>query len=912
LIENGRKAAYRGTTMERRRPDPDELLARVQQEETRKTQGRLKVFFGAAPGVGKTYTMLEAARARRTEGVDVVVGWVETHGRKETEALLEGLEVLPRRQLSYRGTRLAEFDIDLALERRPTVMVVDELAHTNVPGSRHAKRYRDVEELLAAGIDVYTTLNVQHLETLNDVVAQVTGVTVRETVPDAVLDRADEIELVDLPPQELRKRLAEGKVYMPEVAGRAAENFFREGNLIALRELALRTTAERVDKQMQRYREEHAVHETWPTAERVLVCVGPSPYAVRLVRAARRMAARLGAEWMAVYVETPANLHLAEADREQLESNLHLAEQLGAETVTLTGGDEVEEVLTYARRRNVTKLVVGKPAEARWRTLLRGSFVERLVRGSGEIDVYVITGTAGDEEPRQVTTRRVRSRWSAYGFAGLAVVLCTVLAALLASRLALANIIMLYLLGVLVVALRAGRGPAALASILSVAGFDFFFVPPRYTFAVGDTQYVLTFGVMLAVALVISGLAARVRDQAEAARTREQRTAALYAVSRACAAASETYEVVRVAGSHLAEVFESQVAILLPHRNGHLASAFADSAPFVRNAKEQSVAQWVFDHAEKAGIGTATLPGSEALYLPLVVSRGPVGVVGVKPAGGAPLDSERLHLLEAFANQIALAVERTNLAAEAQAARLQVETERMRSALLASVSHDLRTPLATIAGASSTLLRAGEALPDEARRELLESVNDEAGRLNRFIANLLDMTRLEAGAIAVRKEWQPVEEVVGVAIGQLEERLAGREVRTRIPDSLPLVPLDTTLVVQALTNLLENALKYTPPGSPIDISARLDAESLVIEIADRGPGLAVGEEVRVFDKFYRLPSETGQPGAGLGLAICKAIATAHGGNITAASRPGGGSVFELRLPLGGRAPDLQPEGHASD
>jgi two-component system sensor histidine kinase KdpD len=874
--------------MEHRRPDPDELLARVQEEEARRSHGKLKVFFGAAPGVGKTYTMLEAARALKDEGIDVVVGWVETHGRQETEALLGGLELLPRRQLSYRGTRLEEFDLDLALERRPTLIVVDELAHTNAPGSRHAKRYRDVEELLASGIDVYTTLNVQHLETLNDVVAQVTGVTVRETIPDAVLDRADEIELVDLPAEELRKRLAEGKVYMPEAAGRAAENFFREGNLIALRELALRRTAERVDAQMQRYRREHAVRETWPTAERVLVCVGPSPYAVRLIRAARRMAARLQAEWLAVYVETPAQLHLAEADREQLERTLRLAEQLGAETVTLTGSDQVEEVLTYARRRNVTKLVVGKPAESRWRELLHGSFVDRLVRGSGEIDVYVITGAAGDEEPRQPTAGKVRSRWPAYGFAVLIVGLCTLLAALLGPRLTLANLVMVYLVGVVVVALRAGRGPAALSSVLSVAAFDFFFVPPRLTFAVADTQFVLTFVVMLAVALVISGLTARVRDQVEAARARERRTAALYAVSRACASAAETYEVVRVTGRHLAEVFESQVAIFLPHRDGRLTAAFSGNAPFASDPKEASVAQWTFDHGEKAGLGT----------------------VGVKPGEAGRLDSEQLHLLDAFANQIALAVERTNLAAEAQAAELQVETERMRSALLASVSHDLRTPLAAIAGASSTLLRGGESLTDETRRELLESINDEAGRLNRFIANLLDMTRLEAGAINVRKEWQPVEEVVGAAIGQLEDRLAGREVRTQIPETLPLVPLDTTLIGQALVNLLENALKYTPVGSPIDIAARVEGESVVIEVADRGPGLAAGEELRIFDKFYRLPSETGQPGAGLGLAICKAIAAAHGGNITAANRPGGGSVFSLRLPLGGPAPELRPEGRA--
>ncbi|HQT94639.1 MAG TPA: sensor histidine kinase KdpD [Thermoanaerobaculaceae bacterium] len=891
---------------EPRRPDPDELLARVQAEETRKTQGRLKVFFGAAPGVGKTYTMLEAARALRADGVDVAVGWVETHGRRETEALLEGLEVLPRRQLSYRGTRLEEFDIDLALERRPTLVVVDELAHTNAPGFRHAKRFRDVEELLRAGIDVYTTLNVQHLESLNDVVAQITGVTVRETVPDAILDRAAEIELVDLPAEELRKRLAEGKVYIPEIAGRAAESFFREGNLIALRELALRRTAERVDAQMQRYRHEHAVRETWPTAERVLVCVGPSPYAVRLVRAARRMAARLQAEWVAVYVETPSHLHLADADREQLERTMRLADQLGAETATLTGGDEVEEILAYARRRNVTKLVVGKPAEPRWRTLLHGSFVERLVRGSGDIDVFVISGKPEEDVAREPVAVHTRSRWPAYGSAALTVALCTLLAALLAERLALANIIMVYLLGVLIVALRAGRGPAALSSVLSVAAFDFFFVPPRYTFAVGDTQYVLTFAVMLAVALVIAGLAARVRDQAEAARSQERRTAALYAVSRACASAGETYDVVRVAGRHLAEVFEGEVAVFLPHRDGKLKVAFSGDAAFALDPKEISVAQWCLDHAQRAGLGTATLPGSAALFLPLLVARGAVGVIGIS-RGRAALDSEQVHLLEAFASQIALAVERTNLAAEAQGALLLAETERTRSALLASVSHDLRTPLAAIAGASSTMLRNPESLSAETRRELVQSINDQAERLNRFIGNLLDMTRLEAGAINIRKEWQPVEEVIGAALGQLEGRLAGREVRTRLPDSLPLVPLDTTLVGQALVNVLENALKYTPAATPIEVSARVEGEWVIIEVGDRGPGLAAGEELQVFEKFYRRASENGQPGAGLGLAIAKAVAAAHGGRIAAANRPGGGAVFSLALPLGGPPPDLPAE-----
>jgi two-component system sensor histidine kinase KdpD len=890
------------------RPDPDALLIRVREEESRRAQGRLKVFFGAAPGVGKTYAMLEAARSRRAEGIDLVVGWVQTHGRAETESLLGGLEVLPRRQLSYRGTRLEEFDLDAALERRPAVILVDELAHSNAAGSRHAKRFRDVEELLAAGIDVYTTLNVQHVESLNDVVGQITGVTVRETVPDAILDRADEVELVDIPVGELRKRLAEGKVYVPELADRAADNFFREGNLIALRELALRATAERVDAQMQRYRRDHAVRDVWPAGDRILVCVGPSPYAARLVRAARRMATRLHAEWLAVYVELPRHARLHEADREQLHRTLRLAEQLGAEVVTLSGEDVVDELLVYARRRNVSRILIGQPAEPRWRVWLWGSFVEQLARHSGGIDVYVIGGVADERLSGPSRPLRTPGTWNRYTFALATVVACTALAAVLASRFAPVNLVMIYLLGVLVVAVRAGRGPAVVASLLSVAAFDFGFVPPRYTFAVADTEYVITFAVMLAVALVISSLAARVREQAEAARARERRTAALYAVSRACASAGETYDVVRTAARHVREVFDCQVVVLLPHRDGRLAATVGEDAAITADPKEQSVAQWVFDHGEMAGRGTSTLPGGKAIYVPLAVSRGPVGVLGVRPVGErSVLDPEQLHLLEAFASQIAVAVERTNLAAEAQAAELQVETERMRSALLASVSHDLRTPLAAIAGAADALVRGGESLPADTRADLADSIGEEAGRLNRFIANLLDMTRLEAGAIRPHMEWQPVEEVVGAALDRMEARLAGRPVATSVPATLPLVLLDAVLIEQVLVNLLDNAVKFSPPGSPIDVGVRAEEGGVVLEVADRGLGFPDGEESRVFDKFYRLPSHAGEPGTGLGLAICRGIVRAHNGRIWAGNRPEGGAVISFLLPWGGPPPSVPDE-----
>src|SRR5215813_12580121 len=668
------------------RPDPDALLARVQEEETHQGRGKLKIFFGATAGVGKTYAMLEAAHARRKEGIDVVVGWVDTHGRAETEALLTGLEVLPRRSIAYRGTTLGTFDLDAALARRPALIMVDELAHTNAPGSRHAKRWQDVEELLDAGINVYTTVNVQHLESLNDVVAQITGVLVRETVPDAVLEQADEVELIDLPPDELLQRLREGKVYIPEQAQRAIEHFFRKGNLIALRELALRRTADRVDAQMQVYRRHHAIADTWPTTERLLVCVSPSPLSRRLVRAARRMAARLRAEWLAVYVETPAHLRLPEADRERVVNTLRLAEQLGAETVTLSGHSVSEELLTYARTRNVSKIVVGKPLRPRWREVVFGSVVDELARNTDDIDVYVISGEHDDSRlPAGRLPERPRNG-SAYGWALAVVMVCTVLDWLLFPAFEKANLVMVYLLGVTVVALRWGRLAALLASVLSVAAFDFFFVSPRFSFAITDLEYLVTFAVMLLVALVISTLTVRLRQQAEAARHRERRTAALYALSRELASTPDTDGLLRAAARHLHEVFESQVSLLLPDATGRLQpwenpaeglSHGPDSQVLLTlDAKERAVAQWVYEHRQIAGCGTTTLPSAEALYIPLLGARGAVGVLGMRPAlPRRLLAPEQLHLLETFASQTALGLERAALAETAQQAQVQIETE---------------------------------------------------------------------------------------------------------------------------------------------------------------------------------------------------------------------------------------------
>jgi two-component system sensor histidine kinase KdpD len=890
--------------MSNERPDPDALLRRVAAEESRASRGRLKIFFGASPGVGKTYAMLEAARAKKAEGTDVVIGWVETHGRKETAALAEGLERLPPRDVEYRGTRLHEFDLDAALARKPGLLLLDELAHTNAAGSRHAKRWQDAVELLEAGTNVYTTLNVQHLESLNDLVNQVTGVAVRETVPDRLLDDAEEVEFVDLPAEDLLKRLAEGKVYVKDRAAQAVKGFFRRGNLLALRELALRRTAERVDADVRDYRRDHAIEETWPVAERILVCVRPNPDSDRLVRAARRMAARLRAEWIVVSVESPSQPPLSAAEREALAATTKLAEQLGATTAVLSGDSVSEALLSFARERNVSKIVVGKPAHGRWRDRLRGSLLDQIVRGSGEVDVYIISGERGGE-PRPVrpaaaqrATRPVQYLW-----AGAVVLACTLLCWAMHGRFDRSNLIMVYLLGVALVASRHGRGPSAAAALLSVAAFDFFFVPPFLTFAVSDTQYAITFAVMLVVSLVISTLSSLVRSQADAARQRERRTQVLYAMSRDLAAARTVEEVAAAASRHVSEVFGGRAAVLVPGPTGSLAAASGDlgkDAP-----REGAVAQWAFDHGQMAGLGTDTLPGSSAVWVPVRGSQSTLGVVGVSPAPTLlPLRTDQRDLLEALVRQVASGLERARLADEAQQARVAVEAERLRSTLLSSVSHDLRTPLATITGAASSLLQDAS-LGDDSRRELQEAVYEEAVRLNRLVTNLLDMTRLESGSLQLNRDWHSVEELVGSALARLEPGLSGRTVRVSIPADLPLVPVDGVLVEQALVNLLENAVKYTDPPGAIEVTARGEKDSVVVEVADEGPGVPAGAEERVFEKFYRAGSA--QKGFGLGLPICRAIVTAHEGRIWAERRAPRGTRFRFTLPLGAAPPPARED-----
>jgi two-component system sensor histidine kinase KdpD len=893
-------------SLNQHRPDPDALLARLKAEEARQARGRLKVFLGAAPGVGKTYAMLEAAHERRRGGVDVVVGWVDTHGRPETEVLLKGLDALPRRRLEYRGTVQQEFDLDGALARRPSLILVDELAHSNAPGSRHPKRWLDVLELLDAGISVFTTVNVQHLESLNDVVAKITGVAVRETVPDSVLEQADEIELVDLPPDELLQRLKEGKVYVPELAHDAVRNFFRKGNLIALRELALRRTADRVDAQMRQYMRDHAIRATWPVTERLMACVSAGPYARNVVRAAKRLADSLRAEWIVAYVETPAHAKLSDDSRAQLAETLRFAEQLGAETVVLSGSRISEEILDHARARNVSKVVIGKSAGVPWwqRPWAR-SIADELMRASDEIHVYIISGEEPTHLPYVAPARPRGIDWSAYGLAALVVASCTVLAWALFPYIHLANLIMLYLLGVVVVAARLGHGPSILASVLSVAAFDFFFVPPYFTFSVADHQYFITFGVMLAVALVISALTVRIRWLADSARQRERQTAALYAMSRELADARGAHQVLQVALHHIWEMFRFPTTVLLPDPDGSLRPAPGVSGGISLDGNELGVAKWTYEHRQVAGRGTATLPGAKAVYLPLTASRGAVGVLAVRPPDPRGLENpERLRLMETFADQLAQALERAQLAEEAQRAQVQAESERLRSSLLSSVSHDLRTPLAAITGAASSLLEGNDALAATTRQDLLETIREEAERLNRLVHNLLDMTRLESGALQLKKEWHPLEEVVGAALGRLEKQLRDRPLITRFPADLPLVPIDGVLLEQLLINLLDNAAKYTPPKSSIEIGAWASNGSVTVEVADRGPGLAPGDEQRVFDKFYR-GGGAGSRGVGLGLAICRGIAEAHGGRIWAERRDAGGVAFRFTIPLTGSPPRVE-------
>jgi two-component system sensor histidine kinase KdpD len=878
------------------RPDPDALLARVTADEARERRTRFKVFFGFAPGVGKTYRMLQVARDLVAEGVDVVVGALETHGRYDTAGLALGLEVLPRRALPHRGRVLEEFDLDAALARRPKILLLDELAHTNAPGSRHEKRWQDVLELLAAGIEVYTTLNVQHVESLNDVVSQITHVQVRETVPDSVLERSDEIELVDIAPEELLERLREGKVYFPEQAALAREHFFKRGNLLALRELALRRMAERVDADVLAFRQAQGVDRAWPTAERVLVCVGPAPDSARIVRAGRRIAAGLRAPWIAAAVEATGRPPLSEDDRERLEAHLRLAESLGAEVVRLSGVRVPDAVLEFARRRNVTRIVLGKPRHPRWRDRLRGSLVDEIIRGSGDIEVSVLSGAEeGDAARAPAARREPPAPAGEYVRAAVVIAITTVAAALVRAALDAPDVEMLFLLGVMIVALTSGRRASILAAVLAVAAYDFFFVPPPYTLNVSDARYFLTFAMMLGIGVVIGTLTLRVREQQRAAVVREQRTSTLYALSRELGASVDAAGVAAACVQAVAEAFDCEVVFLAARGREALEQLAAVPPGSSLGTSDHAVARWVLEHGRPAGRGTDTLPGESALCVPLRTFGDVLAVIAVRPPAERRLAGEQRELLDALGRQAAVALDRVRLADEARRAALRAKTEELRSGLLSAVSHDLRTPLAAITGAGTLLLEEGATEP-ALRRELTTTIVEEAERLERLVSNLLDMTRLESGVVEPRREWVPLVEVIGSAMNRVERALAGREVTIDIPDAVPLLSIDPILVQQLFVNLLENAAKHTPPRSEIAIRAMREGGTLVVDVADRGPGIPPGAEERVFERFQRA-ADPGVRGAGLGLPIARAIAQAHGGRLTASNRPGGGALFRLTLPV---------------
>ncbi len=884
------------------RPDPDQLLDRIKEDELRAARGKLKIFFGASAGVGKTYAMLSAARQQAPQGTDIVIGVVETHGRKETEALVAGLELLPQKDVPYRDKVLREFDIDGALARKPKLILMDELAHSNVPGSRHPKRWQDIEELLAAGIDVYSTINVQHLETLNDVVGGITGIRVWETVPDHVFDTADEVVLVDLPPDELLQRLKEGKVYLPHQAQRAIQNFFRKGNLIALRELALRRTADRVDNQMLQYRRDQSVAPVWQTRDSLLACIGPGEGADRIIRSAARIAARLDVPWHALYIETPELQRLSERQRQRALTNLKLAQEMGAETASLAGSDAVDVVVEYARDHNLSRVVVGRDHARAWRPWYR-SFADRVGKRAPDLDVIQVARDEGharkpvDDQTDESWLDRLKAPWQSYAKGAVICGIATAIAAPLHSVFDLANIAMLFLLAVVLVSVRYGLGPSVMAAFLNVAAFDFFYVQPRFSFAVSDVQYLMTFGVMLAVGLVTAKLTTGLKYQARVASRREQRVRALYEMSRDLSGALMPEQIAEI-GQRFAETgFGARAAILLADDDGDRLGE-PIHVPGGSLAVDIGIGQWAFDHCTEAGCGTDTLPGSPILYVPLKAPMRTRGVLALEPRNPRRLMApEQRRLLDTFARLIAISLERVHYVDVAQTTTVQMESERLRNSLLSAISHDLRTPLAALVGLADSMSLT-QPPPTGQQIGIAESMREEALRMNSLVNNLLDMARLQAGMVKLNRQWQPLEEVVGSALKAVRSSIAGRHVGVDLPDDLPLIEFDAVLIERVLANLLENAGKYTPGDSRIEIGATPNGPLIEVWVADTGPGLPAGREEEIFKKFERGQKESATPGVGLGLAICRAIVEAHGGTIRAENRRDGGARFIFSLPRG--------------
>jgi len=895
------------------RPDPDVLLAKVQAQERQAARGKLRIYFGASAGVGKTYAMLSAARKLQSDGHDVLVGVVETHGRSETASLLEGLHLLPPKLIEYRGKTIAEFDIDAALERHPALILMDELAHSNVAGSRHPKRWQDVQELLDAGIDVFTTVNVQHLESLNDVVGGITGVRVSETLPDTVFDQADEVVLVDIPADELLTRLKAGKVYQLQHAERASRNFFRKGNLIALRELALRRTADRVENDVQAYRIEKSINTVWKTDTALLACLGPRPGIEHVIRSTSRLAGQLNADWHVIYVETPQLQRLPSNQRERILKSLKMAGDLGATTAVLTGNDIARTIVDYARSQNFSKIILGRGHLTwPWRT----PHLNRIASMAPDVDLIEI-GSAGSDssvdadgavpataiqfDESDPDSSWLASHWS-YLWAACASLFTALIATPLAPYFDLANIVMLFLLSVVLVAIRMGKGPSVVATVVGVATFDFFFVPPRFSFAVTDLQYLVTFGVMLVVGLITGHLTSDLRYQARVALHREARSRALYEFARELSGALQTEQIFEITRIFIQRTFRAKATLLLPDDAGRLQPPDPQSSDSARapnmSVLDMGIAQWAFDRATPAGNGTDTLPASSYFYLPLVAPMRTRGLLAIQPDGRRwILIPEQRQQLDTFAALAAIALERVHYIEVAQNALVHMESERLRNSLLATLSHDLRTPLTSLVGLAESLTLAKPPLAP-AQQVLAVALRDETLHMSALVTNLLDMARIQNGEVQLNLQWQPFEEVVGSSLRICRNQLGNRRIETRLSRDLPLVRFDAMLIERVLCNLLENASKYTPPDSHIVIAAEVSGQFLDVAVFDDGPGLPPGREEALFEKFTRGERESATSGVGLGLAICRAIVEAHGGTIHAGKSPEGGASFIFTLPLG--------------
>ncbi len=895
------------------RPTPEDFLRHANARRADVLRGRLKIYIGMCAGVGKTFSMLSDAIIEKNRGRDVVAGYIEPHGRADTETLALKLESIPFLTRKYRDIELREFDLDAALIRRPDILLVDELAHTNAPDSRHLKRWHDIRELLDAGVNVYTTMNVQHLESLNDVVNQITGIEVHETVPDAFVSSADAIELVDIPPEELLQRLDEGKIYNPEKAKSAASNFFRKGNLIALRELVLRQTAERVDAQMQQYRDSHLVREIWATSSRILVCVAPNAQSTRVVRAAARMAASLHGQLIAVSMESPRYQDLSESERRHAVAALKLAESLGAETVVRPAQDIVGEIIKLAKEKNASSIVVGKPTMASWRRLLTGSIVDQIVEKSGEITVHVIPGNENRRSRRRripLSERMGRGTIRANGIflSSLICAVCTGINLLIFPYFELADLVMIYLLGMSWVAATLGRGEALYASLVNIAAFDFFFVPPRFTLSIAGPQFILTFAIMLVIGMLISSLTLRVRAQATLVSVREARTAALYDLTKKLNAAVSRAAHSKIVQEKIREILHCEGLLFFPNSDGLLFAPNPGATEMEVDEQELAVAQWTFDRGAAAGLGTNTLPMAKGRYTPIGSADGRFAVLAVYPKQEGLNKSEE-DLMDALATQIALVLERTRTQEDSQRVQLESEKERLRNTLLSSVSHDFRTPLASITGAASALIE-NQSVTEFNRLELLRTIEEESGRLSELVRNVLDITKLESPSVELAKEWNSIDELMAVAISRTEKLLGNRRVSLQLPEKIPLLKSDARLLEQVFINLLENIARHTPDETKVNIVIENQADAIIVVFQDTGPGIREGDELQIFEKHYRRRGDSNglkDEGFGLGLAICKAVMSAHGGSISAENGKDGGAEFRLRFPLIECAPEVPSE-----